>query len=61
MATNRPSEKQINYILKLINGRYDSHAFAEIAKDMGVSATAAASRATMQDASRTIDRLKKGQ
>ncbi len=57
MDANGPTDAQINYILSLCNGRYDSQAFAEIARDMGVSTTAASRRATKDDASRTIERL----
>jgi hypothetical protein len=52
------TEKQIDYILKLIRGRHDRDAYREIGRDMGASASAAQRRATAQDASRTIDRLK---
>jgi hypothetical protein len=57
--TNQATDKQINYILSLIRGCHDSDAFREIAKDMRVSMTAASKRATIHDASATIDRLKK--
>lgn len=54
---NRPTRKQLDYILSLCDGRYDSHAYAEIAKDMGCSTSAAQRRSTKADASETIDRL----
>lgn len=60
MANNAATDKQISYILSLCHGRHESDAFREIAKDMGCSATAATKRATKQDASVTIARLKKG-
>lgn len=56
---NRPTDKQINFILSMCNGRHESDAFSEIAKDMGCSTSAAQRRATKQDASRTIERMKK--
>lgn len=52
-----PTEKQISFILRLINGRREDDAYREIAKDMRVSLTAARKRATKQDASDTISRL----
>ena len=58
MDANGPTDKQMKYILSLCGGRYDSHAFGEIARDMGVSTTAASRRATKDDASRTIERLR---
>lgn len=57
-TSNRPTGKQVAYILKLCNGRHESHAYAEIAKSMGCSTTAASRRATKNDASETIDRLR---
>jgi hypothetical protein len=60
MTINAVTDKQISYILSLCHGSHESHAFAEIAKDMGISTTAAVKRATKQDASITIERLKKG-
>lgn len=57
---NYPTDKQINYILRLCNGRHDWDAYAEIAKDMGCSTSAAQRRATKGDASKTIDRLSRG-
>jgi hypothetical protein len=58
--TNYPTDKQIAYILRLINGRYDSDAFRAIAEDMGCAPSAASRRATKGDASRTIERLTAG-
>ena len=58
---NRPSQKQIAFIISLCGGHYDSDAYREIAKDMGRTMTAAQSRSTKEDASRTIDRLKNEQ
>ena len=59
MTPNQPTEKQIAYILRLCRGSHESHAFGEIAKDMGVSTSAATKRATSQDASTTIARLQR--
>lgn len=52
-----PTDKQIDYILCLINSRFPYDAFREIAKDMGCSVSAAQRRATKVDASHTIGRL----
>jgi hypothetical protein len=57
---NQPTDKQIDFILSLCGGSHYSHAWAEIAKDKGCSASAAPRIATKADASATIDRLKKG-
>lgn len=54
---NTPTDKQISYILSLIDERHESAAYHEIATTMGCSATAAARRSTRRDASATIDRL----
>ncbi len=54
---NQPTDKQINYILRLVNGRHDSDAFRAIAEDIGCSTSAAERRASSADASRTIERL----
>lgn len=56
---NKPSEKQIALILKLTNGRYASDAYRAIGNVVGISASSAERRATMADASKTIDKLLK--
>lgn len=56
---NGPTDRQIAYIMDLIDGRHESDAYRAIAETMGCSTTAAMRRATRRDASRTIDRLKK--
>ena len=55
---NRPTPKQIAYILSLCGGRHEGDAYREIAKDCRISVSAAQARATKDDASHTIDRLK---
>lgn len=57
---NKPTEKQIAYILSLCGGRFESDAYREIAKVCGGSASSAQRSATKEHASRTIDALKKG-
>lgn len=56
---NKPTAKQIAFINSLIGGSYDSDAYRAIAKHLGISASSAQRRATKQDASATIDALKK--
>lgn len=58
---NDPTEKQIEYILALTNGKWPRDAYYEMARDMGCSTTSAERRATKQDASRTITRLRRAQ
>ncbi len=55
--SNAPTEKQINFILKLSGGSREWDAFHQIAKTIGCSASAATKRATMAHASATIERL----
>ncbi len=55
---NRPTEKQITYIVALVSGRREDDAYREIAKVCNISTSAARRRATKQDASRTIEALK---
>jgi hypothetical protein len=56
---NNPTQKQISYILSLCGGRYASDAYREIGKTCGINTSSAQRRATKEDASRTITRLKK--
>lgn len=56
---NKPTEKQIAYINSLIGGRYDSDAYRAIGKVCNISTSSAQRRATKEDASKTIDTLKK--
>ena len=55
---NKPTDKQIAFILSLVGGRYDSDAYRAIGEVCGISTSAAERRATKQDASRTISELK---
>ena len=57
-----PTEKQLNYIAMLLGVRdnsFHSSAFAAIGEDMGCSSSKASRKATMKNASETIERLKK--
>ena len=58
---NRPTDKQIAYLCSLIGGRYSTDAYRFIGQMLGISASAAASRATKEDASRAIDQAKRQQ
>lgn len=57
--TQLATEKQIDYIIRLCGGRDDHDAYQAIANVTGMSVSAARRRASKQDASRTIDALKK--
>ena len=58
MTNNRPTDKQINYILAITNGRHESDAYRAIGQVCGFSMSSAMRRATKQDASKTIETLK---
>lgn len=55
---NRPTEKQLAYILSLVKGSHESDAYRAIGSVCRMSTSAAKRRATKQDASKTIDHLK---
>lgn len=62
MTNSAPTSKQLAYIASLLGIRdnaYCSTAYMEIGRDMGISGSKAAKKASAADASRTIDRLKK--